>query len=177
MRGGSLEVKYYYLGGRKLKKTLKWIDKNLEEVLMAGSLWMIVIIMGLQIVMRYIFKQSLSWSEESARYFFIWFTFLGISFAVHNNTHIRLDIIETIVPKLKKPLEYIGDLFFIAFAAYMVKPGIDVIKFLVGTNQTSPALELPMYVVYTSLLLGILLTLIRYLQKYITIIFGKGVEK
>lgn len=160
-----------------MKKVIVNINENFEEFLMSASLWMVVVIMGLQIIMRYIFKSSLSWSEETSRYLFIWFTFLGISFAVHNNSHIRLDIVETFFPVLKKPLEYIGDVFFIAFLIYMIKPGIDVITFLINTNQTSPAVELPMYIVYFSLLFGIFLSLFRYSQKYYSIFFRKGVDK
>lgn len=160
-----------------VKKIFKWLNENFEEFIMSGLLWMIVLIMGLQIIMRYIFSKSLSWSEELSRYFFIWFTFLGISFAVYKNTHIRLDIIEMLVPKLKKFIEYTGDLIVIIFAGFMIIPGISVIKFLATTNQTSAAMEVPMYLVYFSLLLALILTLIRYFQKYYIIIFGKGDEK
>jgi len=86
-------------------RVLRWFDKHFEESLMMISLWAIVVIMGAQVIMRYIFSSSISWSEELSRYFFIWFTFLGISFAVKNNSHIRIDIIETTFPKMKKPLE------------------------------------------------------------------------
>lgn len=148
-------------------KVLKWLDDNLEETLMGISLWAIVIIMGLQVIMRYIFKQSIPWSEEMSRYFFIWLTFVGISYAVHNNSHIRLDIVETLFPKLRKPLEYIGDIVFFIFCIYMLKPGLSVITFLKTSNQLSPALQTPMYLVYISLLVGLFLTIFRLLQKYI----------
>lgn len=155
-------------------KFIKWLNDNLEETLMGISLWFIVLIMGLQVVMRYIFKQSISWSEESSRYFFIWFTFLGISYAVHNNSHIRLDIIETLIPKLKKPLEITGDVFFLAFCVYMIKPGMKVISFLMGSNQLSPALQFPMYFVYASLLIGLFLTTFRLIQKYVVKFMNKN---
>ncbi len=158
-------------------KGLKWLNNNLEETLMGISLWAIVLIMGLQVIMRYVFKQSISWSEEMSRYFFIWFTFLGISYAVHNNSHIRLDIIEQFVPALKKPLEYIGDLFFLLFCAYMIKPGITVIYFLKNSNQLSPAMQFPMLFVYAALWIGLLLTIVRLIQKYYLKIKGRQVMK
>ncbi len=160
-----------------MKKTLKWINENFEELLMSYSLWAVVLIMGAQIIMRYIFRSSLSWSEELARYFFIWFAFLGVSHGVYANTHVKLDFIQTFFPKMEKPLEYTGDLIFIIFAIYMVKPGVKVIKFLIATKQSSPAASIPMYFVYVSLLVGIILTLLRFIQKYYNKLFNRGGER
>ena len=45
-------------------KTLKFLDKHLEEFIMVLLLSSIVVIMLFQIIRRYIFNDSLSWSEE-----------------------------------------------------------------------------------------------------------------
>jgi len=54
-----------------MKKVLKWMDDNLEMsisiVLMSGM----TVLIFIQVIMRYIFKNSLSWSEELARYLLI----------------------------------------------------------------------------------------------------------
>jgi TRAP-type C4-dicarboxylate transport system permease small subunit len=144
---------------------------------MSFSLWLIVVIMFLQIVMRYVFNNSLSWPEEFSRYLFIYLAFLGISYAVHTNTHIRMDILETIIPRLKKPLGYIGDIFLLGFCLYLFKPGLKVLKFLIRTNQTSPAMELPMYWVYLALFIGLCLTIFRVIQKYSMSIIKKRKNK
>jgi len=148
-------------------RVLRWFDKHFEESLMMISLWAIVIIMGAQVIMRYLFSNSISWSEELSRYFFIWFTFLGISFAVKNNSHIRIDIIETTFPKMKKPLETFGDLIFLAFCIYMIKPAASTLAAMYQKAQTSPAMEIPMWFVYSSLLVGFSLTIFRLVQKYV----------
>ena len=44
-------------------KTLKFLDKHLEEFIMVLLLSSIVVIMLFQIIRRYIFNDSLSWSE------------------------------------------------------------------------------------------------------------------
>ena len=53
-------------------KTLKFLDKHLEEFIMVLLLSSIVVIMLFQIIRRYIFNDSLSWSEEFCLYCFIW---------------------------------------------------------------------------------------------------------
>ena len=148
-------------------KVLRWVNDHLEEILMMIMLWAIVIVMFMQVIMRYVFKNSLPFAEELSRYCFIWMTFLGISFAVKGKSHIRIDIIETIVPALKKPLEVMGDIIFLAFCFYMLSPACKVVAMLMETNQTSPAMEAPMWIVYLSLLVGFILTIIRLIQKYV----------
>jgi len=46
---------------------LKIIDKNLEEVLLVFLLSLMSVLIGVQIVMRYVVQESLTWSEELAR--------------------------------------------------------------------------------------------------------------
>jgi len=130
------------------------------------ALSLIVIIMFLQVIMRYVFKASLAWSDEFSRYCFVWLTFMGMSYAIKNRCHIRIDILEAFIPVLKKPFEYIGDLFFLAFAIYMLKPALTTLNLLWNTRQTSPAMEFPMFYVYMSLFLGFILILIRLVEKY-----------
>ena len=58
-------------------KVLRWLDKHFEECIMFANLWIIVCLSTIQIIMRYLFKNSLSWPEEMNRYLFIWFAYVG----------------------------------------------------------------------------------------------------
>ncbi|MEE3472695.1 MAG: TRAP transporter small permease subunit, partial [Butyrivibrio hungatei] len=58
-----------------MKKTLMYLEENLEEILMVIALLAMVLIMGLQVISRYVLHISLSWSEEITRYLFIWSAF------------------------------------------------------------------------------------------------------
>lgn len=148
-------------------KVLRWLDKHFEECIMFGCLWVIVALSTLQVIMRYAFKNSLPWPEEINRYLFIWFAYIGLSYAVRYSCHTRIDIFETLVPKIKKVMQVICDLGLLAFSIYMIGPGYRVISQLYESHQTSSALGLPMYVVYFALLLGLILMLFRLAQKYV----------
>ena len=63
-----------------MKKTLNWLDENLEEFLLVVMLAAMTLIMGIQIFSRYALGQSLSWSEEVTRFLFIWSGFLSVSY-------------------------------------------------------------------------------------------------
>ena len=147
-------------------KKIRWFVGNFEEVIMMALLAMILAIMFGQVIMRYVFSAALSWSEEASRYLFIWLAFLGISYGIKTKSHLRVDLLETFVPGLKKPLEVFVDLVFLVFCVYMVRPGYEMVIFLRNTGQTSPAVGIPMYVVYLSLLCGYILAIARLVEKY-----------
>ena len=61
-------------------KLLKKIDKNLERWVMFLLLAGMRLVLGIQIFCRFVLNNSLPWSEELARFMFIWSTFLSIGF-------------------------------------------------------------------------------------------------
>ena len=147
-------------------KNIAWLDKHFEESIMLVLLATMLALMGLQVFMRYVVARSLSWPEEVIRFSFIWFGFLGMSYCVRENIHIRVELLENALPRIKMALNVLQDVVFFAFCAYMIRPALSSIGMLWSNNQTSPALNIPMYLVYTSLLTGFILTPFRLIQKW-----------
>ncbi len=79
-----------------MKKALCWLDRHFEEVLMAIFLCGIVIMMTTHVFFRYVMRTPLTWTEEATRYMFIWFVFMGFSYSIRNDAHIRVNIIEVL---------------------------------------------------------------------------------
>ena len=71
----------------------------------------------------------------------------------------------------------VGDIVFLAFCVYMLSPACSVVSMLIETNQTSPAMEAPMWIVYLALLVGLVLTIIRLIQKYVCMLLDHKKEK
>jgi TRAP-type C4-dicarboxylate transport system permease small subunit len=106
-----------------------------------------VTIIFTQVIARYAFSNSLSWSEEAGRYIFVWMTFLGAAMAVRNRQHVSLDLILKILPIfLQKILLSISYLSMMIFTSVLIYGGY---KFVTrGSQQASSALEIPMNYVY-----------------------------
>ena len=72
-----------------ISKTLEILD-NIERYLCNFFLGFFVILLFVQVVMRVVFHSSLTWSEESSRFAFVWFAFLGASYAARLGAHNRV---------------------------------------------------------------------------------------
>lgn len=127
----------------KLDKYIYWTTRAFCGALMVA---MLVIIFS-QVLARYVFQYSLTWSEELGRYIFVWMTFLGMTVAYRAGAHVALDIIcAALKGWSRKTLETINDLLVIVLSSAILYSGINL--FLLGMRQKSPALKLPMQWVY-----------------------------
>ena len=75
---------------RALENIVNWISIILFGV-------MFVLIFG-QIVLRSVFNAPTIWSEELARYIFIWVCFLGWIIAARRGTHLGVDVLLQLLP-------------------------------------------------------------------------------
>lgn len=101
-----------------------------------------------QVVSRYVFENSLSWSEELGRYIFVWITFLGMAAAFQSKAHIALDFLVSLLPaRPSRGLAALNTLLVAVVGLALVVGGLSLIQF--GLHQRSAALGLPMYYVYT----------------------------
>ncbi|MGP4073405.1 TRAP transporter small permease [Piscibacillus sp. B03] len=143
---------------------LKKIEQHLEEWLLVifGSVMTAVIF--LQVVMREM-GNSLSWSEELGRYCFIWLVYIGISYGVKKQRHIKVDVLLVLLKdKWKVVLSLFANLLFLVFAALVVYYGTEISSNLLRLGQKSPALQIEMGIVYLAAPIGMGLTMFRLVQ-------------
>lgn len=153
-------------------KILKWIDEYFEEVLMAIMLAAITLITFVQIFMRFIVGHAMSFPEELCRYIFIWLSFLGISYSIKCGNSLKVDILETFVPKIKPMLNVIQNLVFFSFCIVMIWQGFISVGKIVAYDQTSAAMGMPMWIVYAAFLAGCILSILRLIQVFYKLIRG-----
>lgn len=118
--------------------------------LCVGLAGLMVIVIFAQVIFRYVFQNSLSWSEELGRYLFVWITFLGAALGIREKAHVALDaFINVLPPAVRKPVFWIGYLAMIALALAMVVTGKSLIE--LGMRQRTAAMQIPMGYVYVVL--------------------------
>ena len=135
-------------------------DAALEDWLCVLLLVGILLVMALGVFFRYVLNDSLSWTEEIARYGLVYITYLGCATGIRRRSHIRIDLIERVLPaRLERPLAILVDLLTFAFLAIMLVLTWRIIDILWASRST--AVQIPMGWVYGALLLGFGLSLIR----------------
>ncbi len=146
---------------------VKKIWDNLEEYLLVYSLMFSLGLIFVQVVLRYCLGYSLSWSEELARYLFLWQTWIGASYAVKEHKHLRIDIIQNFIKgeRQKIRFELFVLLIWLIFSITIVYQSGILIKLIYLRRQLSPALQLPMAVAYASVCVGCGLMAIRLVQE------------
>jgi hypothetical protein len=74
----------------------KFFD-NIEEYFCVWTMAIMTVIVFIQVVMRYVFSNSLSWSEELARFIFLWLSWIGASYAVKERSHFRVEMFANMI--------------------------------------------------------------------------------
>ncbi len=73
--------------------------KNLEEILASIAISITVILVIINVFLRYGFGFIMPWGQELAVLCFIWAVYLGISSCYKHNLHMGVDVILTMLPK------------------------------------------------------------------------------
>lgn len=103
-----------------MKKVFMLLDKHLEEILLVFGTMVMILLIFYQVVMRRCFNSSIAWSEELARYIFIWQVWLAVPYTVTKGRHIRLEVLLDVVkPKGRFVLDMIFFLVSAFFFGYM----------------------------------------------------------
>ena len=102
----------------KINKFMDTLNR-IENVLLVFLFAIMVVTIFLQIIMRFVFNNSLVWSEELGKFIFVWISWLGISIGERTNEHIKITLItDKLSIKMQKIFEVI---------AYVILLGILVV--------------------------------------------------
>lgn len=158
-----------------MKRSIQKVDKRLSmienAVIILGLSAMFLILLA-QVIMRYVFSRPLTWSEEAARFIFVYVSFIGISYAYRQKGHIRMEVVVNLFPQaVRRGLEVLINLGTIALFCYMIPFSFRFIGIQAGVKAT--ATHIPMSIVYTALPLGMALSCVRLLISSLRIVWGE----
>ncbi len=148
-----------------MKYFIKKIDDKFEEYMTAFLLAVMCFLIFFQVVSRFLLNAPLAWSEETARYIFIWIIYFSASLAVKKREHIRVEVgLMLLKGKARKIAELISDILFLVFACFLTKDGLFLAGKLAEHRQYSPAVGYPMHVVYMVIPLAYGMIIFRLFQ-------------
>jgi len=140
----------------KLKKISDYLN-SIIKFLVFLMLAIMIIVITMQIIYR-VFFTALSWTEELSRYLLVWGSLLAATVAYKQGAHIAITfVVEKLKDKRRKALSILANIISIVFFLIGIYYGIRMISLQI--YQTSPALLIPMKIIYLCLPLSFLIML------------------
>jgi C4-dicarboxylate transporter DctQ subunit len=144
---------------KKVLRAFEWFQENIITVLL--PLMCIVIFMAT--VFRYTKTIALPWAEEFARFTMIWIIFIGAGAAAKDGSHFGVDIVVANLPKTGKKICYIiQNILVVAFCGFVTYWAMKNIRIQYVNGQVSPAMHIPVWFMYMSVVLGCVTVAIQY---------------
>lgn len=129
------------LAFRGLERFVALVTYMLHASLVVAMAIMLACI-ALQVVMRYVFGNAPSWTEELALLMFSWCIMGGIALGVREGFHVRLDILLNVLPpQVRRWMEAAIETATAAFGAYLAWSGLRFVD--VTSGSISAAIGYP----------------------------------
>ena len=153
---------------------LRILDR-LEEILISSLMAAATILIFISVVHRfgtgvpflypYLIGIHISWAQELCIYMFIWMAKFGAAYGVRTGIHVGVDVlIKRLSDGPRKWVILFGLLGGALFTAIVGTMGAKFVYELMHTDQVSPDLEIPSWIVYACIPLGSYLMCFRFLQ-------------
>ncbi len=130
---------------KKINDGIEWVLKHLVMLLVGAS----VIDVSVQVVFRYFLQHPIDWTEQLARYLFLFMCMLGLPIAYRNKGLIAFDLILVRLPdKVQKLIHFLGNVLIGGYSGFYLVQSIRLfIK--TGSKMASGTIHIPVKVLYT----------------------------
>ncbi len=116
-------------------------------MLLAASVAILVVPVTLQIISRYTaLIPSYIWTEEMARFLFIWMVMIGAMIGVREGSHFEVDVWPTLSRRSEAAIRIVARLGILAFALVLVWAGTEFTRF--AWHRTSELADLPLWLIH-----------------------------
>ena len=156
------------------RKLCAFTDKA-SEVMLAVSMVGMVIAVFCQVLFRYVLELPLFWTEEAARFLMVFAVYVGCAIGIRRDAHMGFTFIVDHSPRpVQFVMKLLQNLGILALNVYIIYYGMQVV--LRNTYQVSPALQIPMWIVYAILPFAGVLACLQVIEKFIDVIaeYTKG---
>lgn len=135
---------------------VNWVVGWLLAVLMA----VMTVLISWQVFARYVMGNSLSFSEEVARFAMVWLTMLGAAYAYRQGSLIAVELLSTAGgPRFRKAMQLAIAIASCLFAWVLLREGLSITERV--ASQTAPSTRVSMSWLYAAMPAGALLILVN----------------
>ena len=153
---------------------LRILDR-LEEILIASLIGGATLLIFVAVVQRYavgvsflypiFYHINLTWAQELCIYMFVWMAKFGAAYGVRTGIHVGVDVVVNMLePKWRSKVVLFGLLCGALFTFVVGTMGAKFVIELYPTDQVSPDMEMPRWIIFLCVPLGSYLMCFRFLQ-------------
>jgi TRAP-type C4-dicarboxylate transport system permease small subunit len=151
---------------------------RLNQGLIIGLMASMAILVFANVVMRYVFNQSIFWVEEFTQIQMIWVAYLGAGLALREGRHVAVDMLQDLLPNpLRKTVRVCIAVSIALFLLTLLVLGVQIAMFT--WDQETPAMGLPSGLPYLGIPIGaaaMLLHLLLFWRQFIAREFVQAEE-
>ena len=152
-------------------KKLKFILSNMEELIASAFLIITIILVVVNVFLRYVMNTGLVWSEEVATGCFVWAVFLGAAAGYKRRIHIGVDIVVNLLPQsIQAMVNIVVDLLLIAINGQITY--LCVLYLQTSYKKPTPVLGISSAYISTAILVSFVLMTI-----YSLYFFSKDIKQ
>ncbi|KHT62173.1 C4-dicarboxylate ABC transporter permease [Photobacterium gaetbulicola] len=122
-----------------------FLIRNIEEILASIAISITVLVVIVNVVLRYGFGFVVPWSEELSVVCFIWAVYLGISSCYKHKLHMGVDVVVALLPpKAKRPFKFLVSLFLLALNILMA---VLSYQYTMLSNKVTPVMGMSYFTI------------------------------
>jgi len=156
------------------------IDKFLtvlEEYGIGMCMLVSLVILVVNVILRYLFHASLSWPAELSTYLMILLVYLGSSAGIKHDSELKVDFIVDVFPRTGKFFAVWLNIVRLAACVIFFWAGISVVQMEYAFSNVSPTLRLPLWILFGVLPFAAVLFAVRTLLSFREIFADRSTGK
>lgn len=158
-------------------KTLNRWTNSLEEGVISLLLVAMVLLVFVEVIMRFVFNSGISWAQEATLHLSGWMVLFGVSYGVKVGAHIGVDVIVRLLPLgIRRVVSGTAVLFCLVYCGLFLYGAWGYLFKLWRLPIIIELEDIPVakYIAHSILLFGFILLAIRFLQLLWLIVTGKA---
>ena len=154
---------------------IKKLDKIMDtiEIYCIGiSTCLLGLVLLVNVILRNVFESGLPWANELSGYLNIFAVYIAVAAGFKYGDHVGVEAVVSIFkPNIRRHLDCIQNLLCIAFCGFVAVYSFKIAQNAFITDQVSSMLKIPMWIIYSFLLIGMIGSIIRLIMNIVKIYY------